>query len=284
MKILITGNRGFVGTETERVLSRADHNVIGYDLMDNMDVRDYDQLRSFVLRTLPDRILHLAAIARFNEADADPKLAFETNGQGCANVAKVAAEFHIPVVYSSTGSVYMPINEEPPITENFKVCGNSVYGCSKLLGELYIKQNTPWIILRYSHLYGKEKGLYGLIGSFVTRINRGLAPVLYGGKQSSDFLYIKDVARANLLALTAPWGSWNQVYNIGTGEEISAEKAGKIICESMKYTGEVAVEQSRIVDAPRFVYDCKKAETMLQFVAEYDFATGLNHMFKGETQ
>ena len=197
MKILITGDKGFVGTETRKFIwDKAE--VVGYDLMDGYDIRDMQQLDSFVSQHKPDRILHLAAIARFSEADKDPHLCHETNVLGTMNVAAVAHKHHIPVVYSSTGSVYMPINEEPPITEEFKACGNSVYGCTKFMGEEYIRKNcNPYIILRYAHLYGKEKRHHGLIGGFLARINRGLAPTLYGGKQSNDFTYIEDVARAN---------------------------------------------------------------------------------------
>src|SRR3990167_3349294 len=158
MKILITGDKGFVGTETRKFLEGNGHEVIGYDIMDALDIRDANQFDNFVQNTRPDRILHLAAIARFSEADKDPRLAFETNVMGTLNVARVAGKYHIPVVYSSTGSVYMPIRREPPITEEFEGMGNSVYGCTKWMGELYIKGfGNPYIILRYAHLYGKEK-------------------------------------------------------------------------------------------------------------------------------
>jgi nucleoside-diphosphate-sugar epimerase len=186
----------------------------------------------------PERILHLAAIARFADADANPMLAHETNVLGTMNVSAVAAKMHVPLVYSSTGSVYMPIKQKPPITEDFAACGNSVYGCTKYLGELYVKQVTPHIILRYAHLYGHEKRMHGLIGGFLARIERGLAPTLYGGKQSNDFTYIKDIAKANAMALEAPWDKWGQAYNIGTGEELSAEAAGRVICEAFGYEGE----------------------------------------------
>jgi nucleoside-diphosphate-sugar epimerase len=229
---------------------------------------------------LPDRVLHLAAIARFADADADPRRAFETNVFGTANVVRVCAELHIPVVYSSTGSVYMPINQEPPITEEFDCKGNSVYGCTKYLGETYIRECNPYIILRYAHLYGKEKRMHGLIGGFMDRINRGLAPTLYGGKQSNDFTYIKDVAQANLLALTAPWDKWNQEYNIGTGEELTAEEAGKVICEIAGYKGKTEVKKGREVDPARFVYDISKAQNMLGYEPKFNFKDGLEDMFK----
>jgi nucleoside-diphosphate-sugar epimerase len=272
---MVTGMRGFVGSATAELLS----NCSSYDIMDGWDIRDIDQLRRYVETYTVRRILHLAAIARFADADADPKLAHETNVLGTMNVAKVASEYHIPLVYASTGSVYMPVKAKPPIKEDFQACGNSVYGCTKYLGELYVKAvQAPWIILRYAHLYGKEKRHHGLIGGFLTRIERGLAPTLYGGKQSNDFTYITDVARANVAALNAPWDAWNQVYNIGTGEELTAHEAGKMVCKAFGYEGEIKVEEQRTVDPDRFVFDCSKAERMLGFKAQYSFMDGLNEM------
>lgn len=279
MKIALTGNRGFVGTETQKLLEEAGHEVIGFDLMDNRDIRDMAQLEKCVQETQPDRILHLAAIARFDEADKNPILANETNTLGTMNVARVAGKYHIPVVYSSTGSVYMPILEVPPITENFRAVGNSTYACSKFQGEQYIQKYAhPWIILRYSHLFGAEKRYHGLIGGFLARIEKGAKPSLYGGKQSNDFLYVKDVARANLLALTTPWDKWNQIYNIGTGKELTAEEAGKIVCEVFGYKGKVEKHAQRTVDPNRFVFDTVKADKMLGFRAEWDFKKALVDM------
>lgn len=283
MKILVTGDKGFVGSDTTKLLKQFNHDVIGYDLMDGLDVRDKAQLETVVVTTHPDRILHLAAIARFSDADANPKLAHETNVIGTKNVAEIAGKYHIPVVYSSTGSVYMPITQKPPITEDFDAKGNSVYGCTKYLGEEYIRAlASPYIILRYAHLYGKEKRNHGLIGGFLQRIERGLAPTLYGGKQSNDFTYIKDVAMANVLALTASWDSWNNVYNIGTGERLTAEDAGKVVCELTGYKGKVEVKEQRTVDPDEFIYDVSRADKFLHFKAEYNFRDGLIDMFKDE--
>lgn len=279
MKILVTGSKGFVGSETCKLLRDSGHEVIDFDIMDGYDVRDKALLEAVITVERPKRILHLAAIARFADADKDPKLAAETNVLGTMNVAELAKKYHIGVVYSSTGSVYMPIELKGSITETFPGKGNSVYGCTKYMGETFIREVNPHIILRYAHLYGKEKRMHGLIGGFVSRIERGLAPTLYGGKQSNDFTYIKDVARANVLSLTAPWDKWNQVYNIGTGEELSAEAAGKIICKATGWKGKIEVKERRTVDPDRFNFDCSKAETMLGFKAEYSFAAGLADMF-----
>lgn len=291
MRILVTGSRGFVGSETVKLLQKEGHSVVHYDLMDGLDIRDREQLErvvcgnpditSLLYNPQPDRILHLAAIARFADADANPELAFETNYIGTKNVAEVAAKYHIPVVYASTGSVYMPITDfTGSIKEDWPAKGNSVYGCTKYAGETAIRHVTPHIILRYAHLYGKEKRHHGLIGGFLSRINRGLSPTLYGGKQSNDFTYVTDVARANVKALLAPWDAWNQTYNIGTGEELTAEQAGEIICKFAKYKGEIEKKEGRTVDPERFLFDCSKAERMLNFKASYTFEKGLEDMFK----
>jgi UDP-glucose 4-epimerase len=281
VKILVTGSGGFVGSATSRLLVDSDHTVVPFDLMDGCDIRDAGQFERIVQQERPDRILHLAAIARFADADANPLAAHTTNVTGTQIVAQTASRYHIPLVYASTGSVYMPIRQEPPISEDFAVSGNSIYGCTKLLGELYVRvSSAPWMILRYAHLYGAEKRGHGLIGGFLDRIGRGLEPTLYGGRQSNDFTYIADVARANLLALTATWDRWNQVYNIGTGEELTAAEAGELVCAAVGYDGETIVVPSRSVDPQRFVYDTSKAQSMLGFKARYVFAAGLADMVK----
>ena len=279
MRILITGDRGFVGTATAKLLKRAGDHVIGYDILDGLDIRDRSRFADIVAQGRPDRILHLAAIARFADADDDPIAAHTTNVLGTRTVARIADEYHVPIVYASTGSVYMPIADKPPITESFRASGNSIYGVTKFLGEQYVaRSEVPWIILRYAHLYGAEKRGHGLVGGFIDRINRGLAPVLYGGQQSNDFTYIEDVARANMAALHASWDAWKTEYNIGTGEELTAEEAGKIVCDAFGYAGDVEIRGGRSVDASRFVYDCSKATMRLGFTAEYSFRQGIEHM------
>jgi len=272
-KIIITGGSGFIGKPTIKALKDKGYKVLNFDLKTDRDIRSINQLREYIDKG--DKVLHLAAIARFAEADADPKLAFETNAIGTKNVAQVCKEKEAErLCYASTGSVYMPISEDPPITEDFKKSGNSVYACSKYLGELYI--DVPHIILRYAHLYGVGKVKHGLIGGFLERINRGLAPILYNGVQSNDFCFIDDVVEANILALETD--NLNETYNIGTGEELSAKKAGDIICEVFGYKGEVEKKLGRSVDALRFVYDTSKAEKLLGFKAKYNFRDGLIKM------
>jgi len=81
------------------------------------------------------------------------------------------------------------------------------------------------------------------------------------------------------LALTASWDKWNDSYNVGTGEELTAEEAGKIICEAANYTGNIQIKPQRGVDPDRFFYDMSKSKRKLGFEYEYDFKKGLKDMF-----
>ena len=178
MKVLITGDEGFVGSATKEYL-RKEQNwvVVGYDIVNGYDFTDESQFAAVLEAEKPDRILHLGAVANFAEADKHPIRAYETNARGTQVVAQLAGRHHIPLVYSSTGSVYMPITDKPPITESFPVKGNSVYGCSKCVGELYVQRYAnPYIVLRYAHLYGRGKRKHGLVAGAIERIRRGAEP------------------------------------------------------------------------------------------------------------
>lgn len=276
-RILITGGSGFVGSPTIKALKKKGYRVMNYDLKEGYDIRDFNQLLSTVKNG--DKILHLAAVARFGEADEDPKKAFETNVLGTKNVIEVANTLGAErVVYSSTGSVYMPIKKDPPMTEDFPTVGNSVYGCTKNLGEIYVKEaEVPYVILRYAHLYGDGKIGHGAIGGFIDRMERGLAPKLYGGKQSNDFTYIKDIVDANIKALETD--NTNQVYNIGTGEELTVEEVFDLLKEFFHYEKEYEREEIRTVDPDRFLFDVSKAEKKLGFKAKFNFNGGMHDWF-----
>lgn len=273
MKVVVTGGSGFVGTHTIAALKEKGYEVVNFDLRTKHDIRILDDLEEVIQPG--DKVLHLAAIARFNDADNDPLLALETNALGTKNVAYACLRQNAErLVYSSTGSVYMPIEQEPPITEQFRARGNSQYACTKFQGEEYIrKYRIPHVILRYAHLYGEGKVGHGAIGGFIERMSRGLAPVLYGGLQSNDFTSCWDVVQANLLALETP--NINEIYNIGTGEELTTEGVFMILADLFGYHKEFERLPARTVDPLRFVYDISKAKRMLGFNPKYNFVEGM---------
>ncbi len=273
-RIVCTGGSGFVGSHTIKALEELKrYEIINFDLKTGHDIRRKIDLDDVIQKD--DIVLHLAAIARFAEADADPMLAFNTNAWGTENVAAVCAKKKAKkLIYSSTGSVYMPVEQEPPITEEFKARGNSVYACCKYYGELAVKDcGVPYTILRYAHLYGEGKIGHGAIGGFIDKMSRDLKPVVYGGQQSNDFTYIKDVVQANLLAIEKE--AFNDVFNIGTGEELTTIRVFEILRDIFQYDKEFEVLKGRSIDPLRFVYDISKARNVLGFNPNYDFKKGM---------
>lgn len=280
MKIIVTGGSGFIGSHTIKALREKGYNVFNYDIKEGYDIRDFDQLSSAI--EPGDKILHLAAIAKFDEADNNPLKAWTTNVEGTDCIARVGKHKKAErIIYGSTGSVYMPIEQEPPISEDFKVRGNSIYACTKLFGELAVKRSAlPYIILRYAHLYGEGKLGSGAIGGFISRMERGLAPVLYGGKQSSDFTYIKDIVQANILALESD--KLNETYNIGRGEELTTEDVFGQLRGFFNYDKEFERLPLRTFDPNRFVYDISKAKKLLNYSPKYSFKAGMKDWYNHE--
>jgi len=279
-RVIVTGGAGFIGQHTIKLLDGAGYEVINCDnkISKKFDIRNIDNLRH--LFKPGDKILHLAAVSRFAEAENNPVEAFATTVGGTLNVIRAANEKRCDrVVHASTGSVYMPV-WKVPIREDHPIeKGNSVYGMTKIMAErmFMYECKVPWVILRYGHLYGEGK-TWGGIGSFIERMSRGMKPILYGGYQSNDFCYVKDIAYANLLALETQ--NINEAYNISGGEELKIGYVFNKIQEALKRKVSFDTKQLRTVDAIRFVCDISKAKRLLEWTPQYNIEEGLKEMFK----
>ena len=274
--VLVTGSSGFVAGHTIPALREAGYSVVPYDILDGLDICDPDALEMCL--TPGCKVLHLAAVSRFASATENPPEAYRTNVGGTATLLRVAGEVGAErVVMASTASVYMPV-WNPPIRESHPISGNSHYGFSKAHAEsmTQLHRDVPHVILRYAHLYGQNKAHGGLIDAFLDRIERGAKPLMYGGAQSNDFTYIKDVVAANLLALETE--HVNEAYNVGTGEAVTTEQAFEILQEATGYSGEVQHEPMRSVDSMRFVLDMVKSRRLLGYCPEWKFEDGLRDM------
>ncbi|MCK5605823.1 NAD-dependent epimerase/dehydratase family protein [Candidatus Pacearchaeota archaeon] len=282
-KILITGGSGFIGRHTIKLLQeKTDYEVFDYSLYTGYDICDYAQLKETIQPG--DKILHLAAVARFASSQLNPARTFHINVGGTVNVIRAAIRKKAErIVHASTGSCYMPVLHNP-ITEGHRLYGNSIYGQSKRLGEemypIYYADDhgtIPYVILRYAHLFGTGKTIGGIY-NFIDRMKRGLKPTLYGGKQSNDFCYVKDVARANLIALETKHTF--EAFNIGTGTETVISEVYDIVKRVMGVDIEPEVQDARIVDQKRFVYNVSKAKQVLGFEAEWGLRAGIEDMVK----
>jgi len=292
LKVVVTGANGFIGIHTIRELLKKGYNVAAVDIgterleefsgnkrlaILDKDVLDGDFKSSI---EMGDKILHLAAVARFETAEANPQKAVRVNVEGTINVISSCIEKKAErLVYSSTGSVYSP-SVPVPIREDAPREPNNVYGLTKKMAEdwiMFFGGQLPYVILRYGYIYGRGKD-WGAIGAFLKRLSNNQQPVVFGGDQTNDFIYVKDVVQANILALETRYT--NQAYNIGTARATSIRDVCEHCIKAMKSDLKMKIEPARTFDYSVFVYDISKARTLLRFEPEWNVTNGLIDMVK----
>jgi UDP-glucose 4-epimerase len=293
MKVVVTGANGFVGFHTVKALVDAGYDVTALDVSDSRlqtefkenpnytiakaDILDED-LKRFI--ELGDKVLHLAAVPRFEQASQNPQKAFRINVEGTINVIQACIEKKAErLVYSSTGSVYSR-NVPVPIREDATREPESIYGLTKKQAEDWIilyGHRLPYVILRYGYIYGKGKD-WGAVGAFLKNLKEGKRPIIYGGKQTNDFIYIKDVVQANLLALETE--HTRQAYNIGTSRATSIKDVCQLCIKAVNTDLTMEIKSAREFDFPVFVYDISKAQTLLKFDPKWNLYEGIEDTIK----
>jgi len=240
MNFAVTGGTGFIGSHLVKHLVSEGH---GVTVIDNLfrgkisnlgrvqdkvnfvklDIIDYEDLRNNLQNV--DGIFHQAALTSVPESYQKEDEYKKVNITGTENIFKIAKEFKIKVVYASSSSIYGNI-DKIPITEDFEREPINPYGLTKLedeyLAEKYSKSGTRIIGLRYFNVYGLGQTLdyAGVITKFLENISAGKPPIIFGdGSQIRDFIFIKDVARANLAAMNSSVD--HGFFNVGTGTAIS---------------------------------------------------------------
>ncbi len=290
--MIVTGAAGFIGMHTIREFLNKGYNVEAVDIktgglkefsnnkrcvIHDMDILD-EGFKDLI--EMGDKVLHLAAIARFEKAAANPRLAVRVNVEGTLNIIKACIEKKADrLVYSSTGSVYS-LDAPVPIREDAPREPSSLYGLTKRMAEdwiMFYGNQLPYVILRYGYIYGKGKD-WGAIGAFLKRLSNNQQPVVFGGNQTNDFVYVKDVVKANLLALETVYT--NQAYNIGAGRATSIRDVCEYCIKAVKSDLKMKIEPARTFDYPVFVYDISRARTLLRFEPEWNVLNGITDMVK----
>lgn len=283
MNFIVTGGAGFIGSHLTKYLVEQKHSVTVIDNLCNSkkeklgsvlkeiefvdtDILDFKKLRD-VLKNV-DGVFHQAALTDVNESYSRKKEYFEVNVIGTENILKISKEQDLKVVFASSASVYGN-TKKIPIMENFKRKPINPYGETKLeaeyLCEKYANSGVKVVGLRYFNVYGngQNNAYAGVITRFLENITSHKPPIIYGdGLQTRDFVFVNDVAKANLLAMKSKIDY--AFINIGSGTATSIKDLANTIIElaklkikssySMAIKGDIKASQADIRLAKKFLH------------------------------
>ncbi len=236
--------------------------------------------------------IFLLASLWLGECVQDPRSAWETNVMGTWNVVEACRDLGIQrVVYSSSASVYgdalfTPMTEEHPFNNR------TTYGATKIANEqmfraIYEQSKLPYVGYRYMNVYGPRmdyRGTYvSVIMKALDRIFAGQPPVIYGdGSQMYDFVYVEDVAEANILGMKADCA--DEFFNIGSGIGTTINELVDLLLE---LTGS-SLRPEYLPQAQSFVThrigSVEKAEKMLGFKTRTSLVDGLRRVIEWRSQ
>ena len=232
-----------------------------------------------------DGVFHLAALWLLH-CHEYPRSAFDVNIRGTFNVIEAAIKHGVKrVVYSSSASVYgdavsLPMTEEHPYNNN------TFYGATKIAGEhmfraLGHRYGLEWVGLRYMNVYGPRQDYRGayiaVMMQMLDRIDRGESPVVFGdGSQKYDFVYVEDVARANLLAMAATATGRN--YNVGRGIGTSVRELAELLLRLTGSTKSVEFKPAGQTFVTNRVGSIDAARKDLEFTWAVDLEEGMRRL------
>ena len=241
MKIIVTGGAGFIGSHIVDAYIKLGHRVA---IIDNLstgfrkninprakfyraDIRDLEKIKNIFAAERPAVVNHHAAAAEVMRSLRDPKKTMAVNFSGTINLLLAGGETKIKnFIFASTGGALYGNPEKLPTKENAPLEPASPYGLSKVCAEEAVRFYSRFfgfdhVIFRYANVYGPRqnpKGEAGVVAIFGGLMRKGLRPQIFGnGKKIRDYVYVDDVARANVLALRR---GKNDFFNIGLGRKI----------------------------------------------------------------
>ena len=251
MKYIVTGGAGFIGSNIVKKLVARGDNVTVIDNLNTgkeenlISVKDKivffnDSILNFDLLEKQtqniDGIFHQAALASVQDSFSKPEEYQSVNVNGTENILKLAKKNNFKVVYASSSSVYGN-PEKIPIKESDSKNPINPYAETKLekerLAIKYSEMGVKVIGLRYFNVFGKgqSKEYAGVLKLFLERIRDKLPPKINGdGSQFRDFVYVEDVADANILSMDSEVN--HEFFNVGTNTSITILDLAKTIIKS----------------------------------------------------
>ena len=309
-KILVTGGAGLIGSTTIDQLL-ANEKPAEIVILDNMsrgstrnlenalkdervklvqgDIRDKD----LVYRTTEgmDAVIHMAAI-RITACAADPREAMEVMNDGTFNVIDAAHKAGVKKVLAASSASILGLADTFPTTEDHHPYNNRTwYGASKIMLEGLLRSYNDmyglnYVAMRYFNVYGPRMDVEGkyteVLVRWVQRISQGIPPLVLGdGKTSMDFIYIEDLARANVLGLKSDVS--DEVFHIASGVETSLNELAYTTMKVMGAPADMVPEygpERKVNAVSRRLSSTEKAERLLGFKAEVSLEEGVRRFVK----
>lgn len=304
MRVLVTGGAGFIGSHIVDLLIKSGHEVIIIDNMSTGQEKNINKKAKFYETNInaeldhifeehgPGAVIHTAAQINVRASVSDPPMDATINILGTLNLLETCKRHNVKkFIFSSTGGAIYGDGVAIPTPETEKEAPISPYGIAKLSIEKYLHfyskvHNIDYVSLRYSNVYGPRqnaKGEAGVVAIFLTKLLAGEKPMINGdGKQTRDYVYVKDVARANLIALENPVSG---IFNIGTSIETSVNQLFKKIVSILGCKAKEKHGQGMPGEQMQSCLSYLKAKETLGWTPEYDLETGLREtvdFFKNE--
>ncbi len=295
MKILVTGGAGFIGSHVVDALIDEGHGVVIIDnlstgLKENVNPKSVfyemgitdDNVEDVFKEHNFDIVNHHAAQMNVTNSVKDPVHDAKCNIIGTLNLLQNSVKFNVKkfINVSSGGCIYGN-DAKTPITEDTKKNPASPYGISKVTVEKYLTfynkvHGIKFTTLRYSNVYGPRqnpKGEAGVISLFVSQMLNNQQPTIFGnGDQTRDYVFVKDIVKANLLALDK---GDNQAFNLGTGKETTVNELFNMVKKLTSYQGNPNYLDSRPGELMGNCLDTSKANNVLDWKPEFELEQGL---------
>ncbi len=304
-KILITGGAGFIGSYVvEELLPLAPAKIV---IIDNLIRGSRENMKSFIddplvefvegdIRDLAlfekcfsgcDYVFHMAAL-RINACAANPAEGFEVMLKSTFEVAQLCIKYKVKkIIYSSSASVYGLAQHFPTPETDSPYDNQTFYGSAKMWGEQLFRSykfmyGLDYVALRYFNAYGPRMDTDGKYTEVMIKwldcIKEGKNPLIYGdGSTTMDFVYVRDIAKANVAALIAD--VTDEAFNIGNCVETSLKQLLEVLLKvnNATVTPEFREENS-INPVSRRLADITKAEKLLAFRPQVSLEVGLKEL------
>ncbi len=296
-KVIVTGGAGFIGSNlVDALLERGMTPIVVDDLstgerknvdqsavMYRQDIRDIVGLEEIFKAYRPTYVFHLAAQISVSRSVREPVYDEEVNIKGILNVLELSVKYGVKkFIFSSSGGVMYGENPEVfPTPETTCPDPVSPYGIAKLSGEKYLnfygkEKGLRYTVLRYGNVYGPRQspdGEAGVIAIFAKKMLKGAPVTINGdGEYIRDYIYVRDVVEANLLALEKGDG---EIFNIGTGIGKSVNDVFNALREHISYDSDPIYGPPRPGDLRKSVLDISHAQKILGWKPVYSFENGL---------